>query len=61
MGMSRADLTQAVADALNAHRHPRISAVEVLDPDGEYGNEGVLSIVFEGDEAATFVTIVVEG
>jgi hypothetical protein len=53
--MNRTELTKKIADALQGD--PAFDAVEVLDPDGEWGNEGVLSIVFRGYEEATFVSI----
>lgn len=59
--MTRAELTKLISDALERHAVPdALEAVEVLDPTGEFGNEGVLSIAFPGDEESTFVTITLE-
>jgi hypothetical protein len=55
--MDRAKLTQVIADALDQYHAKGIESVEVLDPENEHGNEGVLSIMFEGEDEATFVSI----
>jgi hypothetical protein len=53
-------LVLAIANALSRDLPPDIESVEVLDPKGEYGNDGVLSVLFSGDEEATFVSITID-
>lgn len=53
--MTTNELAKKIAVALAGDED--FESVQVLDEDGEYGNEGILSIMFPGEEEAVFVTL----